>query len=113
MGVRVYIINGNVTINKIDDRSHCVYFMGYEANTGFIIYCNPYHTFFIRRSRHVWFDGYNSHVSIEDNHTPGYLILQQYPEILNHNSDLLNFIPRELDLTYTTFCGTTILTYEI
>ena len=39
-GVRVYIINGSVTIKKLDDISHRGYFMGYEATTWFIIYWN-------------------------------------------------------------------------
>ena len=38
--VRVSIINGGVTRNKVYDRSHHGYFMGYEANTVFIIYYN-------------------------------------------------------------------------
>ena len=54
--------------------------MGYEATTGFIIYWKPDKTFVIRRAHHIWFDGYNSRLSIEDKHTPGYLLLRQYPE---------------------------------
>ena len=67
--------------------------------------------FFIHRSHHVWFDEYNYCLSIEDKHTPGSLLIQKYPEIIIHNSDLLNFIPCELDITYTPFSNTTIITY--
>ena len=87
--------------------------MGYEATTGVIIYCNTYQRFSIHISHHAWFDEYNSRLSIKDNHTPVYLLLQQYPESLLHNLDLLNFIPFEPDLTSTLFCDTTIITYEI
>ena len=69
--------------------------------------------FFIRRAHHVWLDEYNSRLSIEDKHTPGSLLLCQYPEIHTHNSDLLNLIPCELDLTPTPFIDTQIITYEI
>ena len=47
------------------------------------------------------------------NHTPGYLPLQQDPPCLHHYSYLINLIPFEIDRTYTSFCDTTILTYEI
>ena len=47
------------------------------------------------------------------NHTPGYLPLQKYCEIILHNFYLIKLIPCELDLTSTPFCDTTILTYEI
>ena len=40
--VRVYIINGCVTRNILDDRPHRDYFMGYEATTGVILYWKPY-----------------------------------------------------------------------
>ena len=45
--------------------------------------------------------------------TPGSLVLQQYPKNHVHNSDLLNLIPFELDITYNPFSNTKILTYEI
>ena len=60
-----------------------------------------------------WFDEYNYRLSIEDKYTPGYLPLQQYPESLICNSDLLNLIPCEVDLTSTTFSDTPILKYKI
>ena len=62
--VRVYIINGWVTRKKLDDRSHCSYFMGCASITGVIIFCNLYHSFVIHRAHHVWFDEYNSRLSI-------------------------------------------------
>ena len=111
--MRFYIINGHVTRKKLDDISHRGYFMGYAATTGFIIYWNPDQYFVIHIDHHVWFDAYNYHLSIEDNNTTGYLLLQQYPEILLHNSDIINLIPCELDLTSTPFSYITILTYEI
>ena len=85
--------------------------MGYEATTGVILYWNPYQPFFIHRYHHVCFYEYNYRLSIKYKHTPGYLLLQQDPEILIHNSDLLNLIPCKLDLTYTPFHDTTIITY--
>ena len=50
---------------------------------------------------------------MEDKHTPGSLILQQDPESIIHNSDMLDLISCEIDLTHTPFSDTTILTYEI
>ena len=47
--MRVYIINGRVTINMLDDRSHRVYFMVYLANTGVILYWNPDKPFFFTK----------------------------------------------------------------
>ena len=70
-GVIFYIINGRATINKLDDISHCVYFMGYTATTGVILYCKPDQPFIIHRAHHIWFDEYNYRLSIEDKHTPG------------------------------------------
>ena len=77
-GLIVYIINGSVTRNKLDDISHRGYFMGYIYTIGAILYCNPDQTFIIHRSHHVWFDVYNSRLSIEDKHTPGSILLHQY-----------------------------------
>ena len=49
---------------------------------------------------------------MEYNHTPSSLLLQQDPESLLNNLDLLNLITCEFDITFTPFCDTTILTYE-
>ena len=111
-GMIVYIINRHVTINNLSDRSHWCYFMVYVAHTRDIIYWKINHPFVIHRDHHVWSDEYNSRLSIEDNHTSVDLLLRQDPEIHINKSDLLNFIPCELDLTYTTFCGTNILSNE-
>ena len=111
--MRVYIINGRVTRKNNDDISHRSYFMGYSANTGAIFYWNPDQYFVIHRTHHVWFGEYISCIPIEDKHNPGYLLLQQDPESLIHNSDLLKLIPCELDLTSTPFSDAKILTYEI
>ena len=67
----VYITNGRVTRNQVDDRSYHGYFMGYAASTVVILYWNPYQPFIICRAHNVWFDKYNSYVSIENKHTPG------------------------------------------
>ena len=87
--------------------------MGYVATTGVIIYWNSYQPFATHWDHHVWLDEYNSYLYIEDKYTPGYLLLQQDPESLPHNSDLLNLIPCKLYITSTPFNDTTILTYEI
>ena len=65
------------------------------------------------KSHNVWFDEYNSRISIEEKHTLGYLLLRQYHESHVHNSYLLNFIKCELDLIPTLFCDTKNITYEI
>ena len=74
-GVIVYIINECATIKKLYDRSHRGYFMWYAAPTGVILYWKPDQTFFIHIAHHVWFDEYNSRLSIEDTYTPGSLLL--------------------------------------
>ena len=50
---------------------------------------------------------------MEDNHTPGSLLIQHDTESIIHNSYLLNFIPCELDLTSTTFSDTKNIVHEI
>ena len=87
--------------------------MGYEATTGVILYWKPDQQFIINISHHFWFDEYNYSLSIEDKHTPGSLILWKYPEIHIHDSDPLNLIPCELDLTSTPFNDEKIITYDI
>ena len=91
-GIRVYIINGRVTRKKLDDRSHRGYYMRYAATTGVILYWKPYQHFFIHRAHNIWFDEYNSRLSIACKHTPGYLPLQKYNKNNIHNSDLLKLI---------------------
>ena len=49
MGVRVYIINGRATRNKLDDRSHWGCSMGYAYTKVVIINWKPYQQFFIQR----------------------------------------------------------------
>ena len=83
--MRVYIVNGCVTRNNLDDRSHCGYLVGYAATIGVIIYWNPDQTFVIHRSHNFWFYEYNSCLSIEYHHTPGSLLLKQDPEGRDHN----------------------------
>ena len=77
--MRVYIINGRATRNKLDDRSHRDNFIGYAATTGVIIYWKPDQPFIIHRDHHVWFDEYNYRLSIEYKHTPGCLLLSYLP----------------------------------
>ena len=91
--MRVYIINGRATGNNLDDISHQGYLMGCTATTGVIIYWKSDQPSVIHRAHHIWFDEYNCCLSIEDTHTPVYLLLQKYPETLIHNSDLLKLIP--------------------
>ena len=79
------------------------YFLRYAATTGVIIYWKTDQTFVIHRYHHVWFGTYNSCLSIENKHTQCYLLLQQYPESLIHNSDLLNLIPCKLDVISNPF----------
>ena len=87
--------------------------MGYAATTGVILYWKPDQPFVIHRAHHVLFDEYNYHLSIEENHTPGSLLIQQYTEIWVNNLDLLNIISCKIDLISTPFSGTKILVYEI
>ena len=83
--------------------------MVYAATTGVILYWKPDQHFVIHRAHHVWFDEYNSRLSVEDKHTPGSLLLWQYPKGRIQDSDLLNLIPCELDLTSTPFSGSLYL----
>ena len=62
-GGRVYIINGHVTRNNPDDKSHRGYFMGYAATTGVILYWKPDEPFVMKIAHHIWFDEYNSLLS--------------------------------------------------
>ena len=87
--------------------------MGYVATTGVILYCKTYQSFIIQIAHHVWFDEDNSRLYIEYKHTPGSLPLQQYPEVHIYDSDLLNLIPCELDLTSTPCSDEIIITYDI
>ena len=50
---------------------------------------------------------------MEDNHTPGSLLLQKNLESHPRHPDLLNLIPCEPNITTTPFCDTTIITYKI
>ena len=79
-------------------------------NTVVIFYWKQDQPFVIYQSHHVWFGEYKPHLSIEEKHTPGALLLQQYPESYIHHSDLLNFIPCKLDLISTPFFDKTIFT---
>ena len=91
-GVIVYIINGRAKRNKLYDRSHQGYFMGYAATKVVIIYWKLDQLFIIHRENHVWFDEYNYRPSIEYKHTPGSLLPRQFPEGIIHDSDLLTLI---------------------
>ena len=87
--------------------------MGYSDTTGVILYWKPDQPFGIHRSHHFWFYGYKSRFSIEYKHTPGSLLLQKDSGVSIHYSELLNFIPCEIDLTYPIFSDKTIITYKI
>ena len=107
------VINGRATRKKLDDISHRGYFMGYADTTGVILYWKPDQTFIIHRSHNVWFDEYNYRLYTEDKHNPGSLLLWQDPEGHIHDSDVLNLIPFEHDITSTPFSDETIITYDI
>ena len=109
-GVRFYIINGSATKNNLDDRSHRGYFMGYANDIGVIIYWKLDQPFFTHRSHTVWFDEYNFRLSIEDNYTPGSLILQRGTESIVHHLDLINFITFEIYLASTPFSNRKTIT---
>ena len=66
--------------------------MLYAYTTGVILYSKPDQPFFIHRAYHCWFNEYIYCHSIQDNHNPGYLILQQDHASHIHNSDLLRLI---------------------
>ena len=72
--------------------------MVYAATTGVILYWKPDQPFIIHRAHHVWFDEYNSRLSIEEKYTPGSLLLRKDPEGRIYNSDLLNLIHANLIL---------------
>ena len=69
----------------------CNYYRNY-----FILETRP--DFFIHIAHHVWFDEYNHHLYIYDRHTSGSLLIQQHPESLIHNLELINLILCKLDL---------------
>ena len=48
--------------------------MRYAATTGFILYWKLDQPFVIHRYHNVWLDKYNYRLSIEEKHTPGYLL---------------------------------------
>ena len=78
-----------------------------------LCYTGNHINIFIHRAHYVWFDEYNYCLSIEDKHSPGYLLLWQDPKGHIHDSDLLNLISCELDLTHTSFSDTPIITCDI
>ena len=78
--------------------------MEYAATTGVIICWKPDQQFNIHIAHHGWFDEYNSCLSIEDKNNPGSLTFRQDPGVHIHDSDLLNLISCQLDLTSTPFC---------
>ena len=92
--------------NNINNISHSDYFMVCAANTGVVLYWDPYQSYYIHISHHDWFDKYNYRLSIEDKHTPRYLLIQQNPKSLLNSLDMLNLIPHELGLTSPPFFDT-------
>ena len=87
--------------------------MEYSATKGVVLYWKPDQPFFIHRAHNVWFDEYNSCISIEDKHNKGSLLIRQDPGSRVPCSYLLNLIPCELGLKSIPFFYTKILTYEI
>ena len=87
--------------------------MVYVATKVPILTRKLYQPYYIHIYHHACFDENNYCLSIEENHSSVYLLLQQYPEGFIHNLDIFNFLPFEPDITYTTFCVATITTYEL
>ena len=56
--------------------------MGYSDHIGVILYLKPYQNFVIYIAHHVWFDEYSSHLSIENKHTPGYLLFDKVLKVV-------------------------------
>ena len=108
-----YIINGSVTIKKLDNISQWAYFMGYASNKVFLIYKKTDHTCNGHRFHYAWFYEYIYFISTEDNNTLIYLLIQQYPESIINNLDMINLVPCELDLTPIPFWDSSMITYVI
>ena len=87
--------------------------MVYAYTKEVIIHWNPYQPLHTPRVYHDCFYEYNYSLSTEDKHTHGYLLLQKYPESILLIYYMHNYIPCELDVKYTPFCDTKILTYEV
>ena len=84
----------------------CSYYMIYSLPQNISTFCYP-------QISSCFFYEYNYNIYIENKHTPGYLLLQQYHESIIYISDPLNLTPCELDLTSTLFYDTTTITYVI
>ena len=64
-GVRVYIMHGSVTINKLEYRSHRGDLLRYVATTWVILYWKSYQPYAIYRAHQAWLDKHNSCLSTE------------------------------------------------
>ena len=87
--------------------------MGYDDTTGVILYFNPDQPFLSTDTIMIGLMKIILVYPYKTKRTIGYLLLQQNPEIILHGFYLLDLISFELYITSTTFCDTTILTYEI
>ena len=84
------------------------------STTGVIFYWILNRLCYIHRAHHAWFDEYNSHVSYEENHTPGSLHLQHNSGIIfQHHYIQIDLITYELKLSDTPFTKSTIVNYEL
>ena len=84
------------------------------STTGVILYRKLNQPYYIHRAHHAWFDEKNSHVSSEENHTPGSLHLQHNSEIIFQRHCIhIDLIPYELELSDTPFTKSTILNSEL
>ena len=87
--------------------------MGCAGTIGVIIYWKPDQPFIIHIAHHVYFDEFNSRLSIYNKDAPGSLLLRKDTECHIHDSDLLNLIPCKLDLTSILFSDEKIIAYDI
>ena len=87
--------------------------MGYASNKVFLIYKKTDHTCNGHRFHYAWFYEYIYFIYTEDNNTLIYLLIQQYPESIINNLDMINLVPCELDLTPIPFWDSSMITYVI
>ena len=84
--MHVYIINTDVTRQKLDQRTFLGYYLKYASTTRVVVYYNPT-TKKIGRSSHVYFDELN--VGLKSSHKTkfGTELIQKYP----HNPNTTEF----------------------
>ena len=73
------------------------------ATTCVIIYWKSDQIYYPYIAHYARFDEYNSRLSIEDNHKPGSLLLQQYQTGFIQNPNKLNLTLCEIDISSIQF----------